>query len=107
MIYIRILITLLITLNLAAYANAESRTKKRSLKDIKSGQNYKVRLRTGNLELDKRVYSAALDSLSEYLPISNEVSYTGFIEVIFSSTLGQGILGSKPAYSTTVEYGDK
>ena len=107
MIYIRIVITLLLTLNLTAYADAESRTKKLLLKDIKSGQNYQVRVRTGNLELDRRVYSAALDSLSEYLPISNEVSYTGFIEVIFSSTLGQGILGSKPAYSTTVEYGDK
>jgi hypothetical protein len=107
MIYMRFIITLLLIVNLTGYANAENLGKTLTLKDIKSGQNYQVRVRTGNLALDQRVYSATIDILSRYLPISGEASYTGFIEVIFSSTLGQGVLGSKPAYSASVVYGDK
>jgi hypothetical protein len=107
MIYIRLFITLLLIFNLAGYADAESTRKKVTLEDIRNGQNYQIKVRTGNLALDKRIYHAAKDILSAYLPISRSASYTGFIEVMFSSTLGQGILGSKPAYATTVVYGDK
>lgn len=107
MIYVKILITLLLTLNLAGYADAESRKKALSLKDIKNGQNYQVRVRTGNLAVDRSVYNAARDVFSGYLPISDEAPYTGYIEVLFSSRLGQGVLGSKPAYKSNVVYGSK
>ncbi len=106
MIYIKILITLLISLNFAGFANAEN-GKKVSLRAIKEDQNYQMRVRTGNLAVDRRVYSAAKDALSEYIPVSDEDSYTGFVEILFSSTLGQGILGSKPAYLNNIIYGDK
>ncbi len=105
MIYIRIFITILLTLNLAGYADAEYRKKTHTLNDIRNGQTYQVRVRTGNMAVDRKVYNTARDILSDYLPITEE-SNTGFIEVLFSSTLGQGILGSKPAYSTNVAYGD-
>ncbi len=106
MIYFKIIITLLLTINLAGYVNAEDSKKALTLRDIKSGQNYQVRVRTGNLAVDRSVYNAVKNMFSEYLSISAEASYTGYIEVLFSSSLGQGILGSKPAYATNVVYGD-
>ena len=100
---IKFFVTLIIILTLAGCSTIETRKSVPDLQTITMGNNYRVRVKTGNLALDRIIYNSANTIFSKYLPVLEGLEYTGFIEVVFASALSQ----SKSAYKTNVLYGDK
>jgi len=68
--------------------------------------NYKVRVRSGNLMLDRVIHEAAIKEFGKYLQISGQDSFTGFIDITFTCKAKRGIIGSSPGYINNVVYGN-
>lgn len=67
---------------------------------------YQVRVRSGNLALDKAIHEAAAKEFGKYLQISGQDAFTGFIDITFISKAKRGITGSSPGYMNNVVYGN-
>jgi len=68
--------------------------------------SYQVRVRSGNLMLDRIIYEAAAKEFGKYLHISEQDSFTGFIDISFVCKAKRGISGSSPGYINNVVYGN-
>jgi len=68
--------------------------------------SYQIRVRSGNLMLDKAIHEAATKEFGKYLQISGQDSFTGFIDIIFICNAKRGITGSSPGYINNVLYGN-
>jgi hypothetical protein len=71
---------------------------------IVKNQSYQVRVRTGNEVMDKLVYEFAYLEFGKYLPIAEQGSFTGTVDIIFSSSSESSFIGSRAAYATTIGY---
>jgi hypothetical protein len=68
--------------------------------------SYQVRVRSGNLMLARIIYEAATKEFGKYLHISEQDSFTGFIDITFVCKAKRGISGSSPGYINNVVYGN-
>ena len=68
--------------------------------------SYQIRVRSGNLMLDKAIHEAATKEFGKYLHISGQDSFTGFIDITFICNAKRGITGSSPGYINNVVYGN-
>jgi hypothetical protein len=73
---------------------------------VTDNNSYQIRVRSGNLMLDSVIHEAATNEFGKYLEISNQNSYTGFIDINFICTSKRGITGSSPGYINNVLYGN-
>jgi hypothetical protein len=72
------------------------------LSTITRNKTYQIKVRTGNLAMDKLIYELAYTKFITYLPISEKKPFTGFIEIVFTSASK----GSAAGYSTNIIYGN-
>jgi len=56
--------------------------------------------------MDRIVYDSTSRIFGRYVPITEKNSYSGMIEVVFTSTADSLPANSKPAYKTNVVYGN-
>lgn len=68
--------------------------------------SYQVRVRSGNLMLDRVIHEEATKEFGKYLQISGQDSFTGFIDITFICKAKRGITGSSPGYINNVVYGN-
>ena len=54
--------------------------------------------------MDKLVYEFAYLEFGKYLPIAERGSFTGTVDIIFSSSSESAFLGSSAVYATTTGY---
>ena len=97
---------LIIVLFFSGCSFGRSRKEAGGLLFIREGHAYQVRVRTGNLAIDKIVYSFAYSEFGRYLPVSEKGPFTGYIEIKFASKLNKLFREPAPGYLTNVEYGD-
>ncbi|UCH80187.1 MAG: hypothetical protein JSW20_10630 [Nitrospiraceae bacterium] len=74
---------------------------------ITYNNNYQVRVRSGNIHLDKVIHDTATREFGKYLPISDQKPFTGTIDITFFCTAKRGITGSSHRYINNVVYGNK
>jgi hypothetical protein len=71
---------------------------------IVKNQSYQVRVRTGNEVMDKLIYEFAYLEFGKYLPIAEQGSFTGTVDIIFASSSESAFVGSSAGYATTIGY---
>lgn len=67
---------------------------------------YQVRVRSGNLMLDRVIHEAATKEFRKYLQISEQDSFTGYIDITFICKSKRGITDSSSEYINNVVYGN-
>ena len=89
-----------------------------NLSSVTAHKTYQVRVKTGNLVMDKIAFEFAHDAFGKYLVLSREEPYTGYIDITFTSSLqtpftwpslinwAYPFRWSKPEYQTNVAYGN-
>ncbi len=92
---------------LTACSSIKTNTQPVSYSDVTHNNSYQVRVRSGNVSLDKIIYEAATKKFGKYLPVSGQEPITGTIDITFISTAKRGITGSSPGYKNNVVYGNK
>lgn len=104
--YFRLFVTFAIIAALTGCSTINSSKKTVDLQTITQDRNYRIRVRTGNIALDRIVYTTTFNVFGRHLPVSEEAPYSGFIEVVFSSASGKIIGKITPSYKTNVQYGN-
>lgn len=102
--YIFFLFPVLLLLVLNACSSMQTYSNFRDALMIVKNQSYQVRVRTGNEVMDKLVYEFAYLELGKYLPIAEQGSFTGTLDIIFSSSSESAFIGSSAGYATTTGY---
>lgn len=73
---------------------------------VMANQTYQVRVRTGNIEMDRVVHAFASSDFRRYTTISEEGPFDGYIEITFKSELKKMFGGSSQGYAGNIKYGD-
>ncbi len=73
---------------------------------VTDNHNYQIRVRSGNLMLDKVIHEAATNEFGKYLHVCEEGSFTGSIDINFLCKSKRSITGSSPGYINNVIYGN-
>ena len=76
------------------------------LSSIRAEQSYGVRVRSGNLALDKLIYDIAYAEFGRHLPVSENGQYTGFIDIVFASASETAFSGASAGFAANMAYGD-
>ncbi len=106
MIYLRIFILVVLAFSFTGCSTIDTQKWDFNLEDLTEDQNYQVRVRTGNLAIDKLAYKEVFKLFSKHLPVSTKGPYSGFIELSFTA-VSQSLIGTPtPAYQTNVRYGN-
>lgn len=102
--YAFFLFPVLLLLVLNACSSMQTYSNFQDAQIIVKNQSYQVRVRTGNEVMDKLVYEFAYLEFSKYLPIAEQGSFTGTVDIIFSSSSESAFIGSSAGYATTTGY---
>jgi hypothetical protein len=76
------------------------------MKGLTAEENYQLRVRSGNIVLDKIIYNTAYQVFSKYLPLSKDSTVTGHIDIHFRSNHHRGLQKSATGYKKNVIYGN-
>ncbi len=106
MIYFRLIIILILICSFSGCSTTNSIKKAHDLEAISKYQIYQVRVRTGNLSLDRSIYSSTRSVFNQFLPVSEEGPFTGFIEVEYSAESGSITGKSTPSFKRNIRYGN-
>ncbi len=77
-----------------------------NLSSITADRTYQVRVRSGNLTMDKIIYESASAAFGRYLQIYKKDTFNSLIEIVFTSASKKSFTGSTAGYTTNVLYGD-
>jgi len=99
--------TIIIFSILFACSTIETNKQAFTYSTVTDKNTYQVRVRSGNLMLDRAIHEAATNAFGKYLQISEEDSFTGFIDITFVCKARRGITGSSPGYVNNVIYGNR
>lgn len=97
---------LIIAIFFAGCSTGRSQKDVAGLLFISKGKAYQVRVRTGNIAVDRAIYLFAYSEFGRYLPVSEKGPFTGYIDITFVSEENKLFRGSSEGYLTNVEYGD-
>ncbi|KPK35959.1 MAG: hypothetical protein AMK70_04060 [Nitrospira bacterium SG8_35_1] len=73
--------------------------------EIQIKEIYQVRVRTGNITLDRLMYTKASHEFGKYLNLASEGPLTGYIDISFTSTAKKLFSASRKGYTTNIAYG--
>jgi hypothetical protein len=76
------------------------------MKGLTTKENYQLRVRSGNIALDRIIYNTAYPAFSKYLPLNKDNSVTGYIDIRFRNDHHRGLQKSATGYKTNVIYGN-
>jgi len=77
-----------------------------NLSSITADRTYQLRVRSGNLTMDKIIYESASAEFGKYLQIHNKNTFNSLIEIVFTNASKKSFTGSTAGYTTNVLYGD-
>ena len=101
-----LLLSFIIFSMLIACSTIKTNKQAHTYSTVTDKNSYQVRVRSGNLMLDRIIYEAATKEFGKYLHISGQDSFTGFIDITFVCKAKRGITGSSPGYINNVVYGN-
>ncbi|MBI5098246.1 MAG: hypothetical protein HZB30_03275 [Nitrospirae bacterium] len=104
--YLKLLIALVIIFNFNNCSTMSVNKQAANLSSITVDRTYQVRVRSGNLTMDKIIYDSASAEFGKYLQIYKKDTFNSLIEIVFTSTSKKGFTGSIAGYTTNVLYGD-
>lgn len=101
----KLLTAAMIVLSIFGCSTISTNKRAANLSAVTENKTYQLRVRSGNLTLDKIIYDYALTRLGEYLRITCRENCDNYIEIVFTSTLKEGISGSSAGYANNMIYG--
>ena len=104
--YLSLIFLVFVTFILDACSSMQTYSNFQDTQMIVKNQSYQVRVRTGNEVMDRIVYEFAYLEFGKYLPIAEKGSFTGTVDITFSSSSESAFIGSSVAYATTTGYVD-
>ncbi len=102
----RLILFASIIISITACSTIKTNKQAYTYSTVTDKNSYQVRVRSGNLMLDRIIHEAATKEFGKYLHISGEDSFTGFIDITFVLKAKRGITGSSPVYINNVVYGN-
>lgn len=100
--YLRSLIAIVLILSLYNCSTMSVNKQVTSLSAITANKTYQLRVRSGNIYLDKIIHEYASTGFGPYLQMSSKKIPNSLIEIVFTGTSKHGDAG----YTTNVLYGD-
>jgi hypothetical protein len=101
----KLLIAAAVLLNIIGCSTISTNKRAANLSALTANKTYQLRVRSGNLALDKIIYDYTSTRLGEYLRIACRQNCDNYIEIVFTSTLKDGVSGSSAGYATNMIYG--
>jgi len=77
-----------------------------TLSAITANKTYQIRVRSGNIALDKIIHAYASSRFGEYLQWTSDESADNYFEIVFSGSSAHKINSSAAAYTQNMIYGD-
>lgn len=104
--YFRLFIASVLLMSSIGCSTISSNRQAVNLSALTAGKTYQVRVRSGNLALDKIIYDYVSLKFGEYLQMAGKKQFDNYIEIVFQSTLKEGISKSSAGYITNMIYGN-
>jgi len=104
--YLKLLIAFVIILNFGNCSTMSVNKQAANLSSITVNKTYQVRVRSGNLAMDKLIYEFASAELGKYLRMDNSEPFNSFIDIEFLSKSKKGFSGITAGYVNNVFYGN-
>lgn len=105
--YLKLLIAGLIALNLSNCSTISVNKQAADLSSITVNKTYQVRVRSGNLAMDKLIYKTASAAFGKYLRMHGEEPFNTVIDIVFMSKSRKGFAGGASyGYINNVFYGN-
>jgi len=102
----RLFIALLISLYLGGCSTISSSKQAASLSSITVNKTYQVRVRSGNIAVDKLIYKTASAEFGKYLRMHGQEPFNTVIDIVFLSKSEKGFSGAANSYVNNVYYGN-
>jgi len=103
---LKLFVALTISSGLAGCSTISATKQSINLSAITTNKTYQLRVRSGNIALDRIIYDYASMKFGEYLQITEAEPFNNHIEIVFMSTLKEGFSGSSAGYTTNMVYGN-
>jgi len=104
--YLKLLIAGLIVFNLSNCSTISVNKQAANLSSITVNKTYQVRVRSGNLAMDKLIYKTASAEFGKYLRMQGEEPFNTVIDIVFMSKSRKGFAGASNGYVNNVLYGN-
>jgi len=104
--YLKLLIAGLIVFNLINCSTISVNKQAANLSSITVNKTYQVRVRSGNIAMDKLIYKTASAEFGKYLRMNSEEPFNTVIDIVFMSKSRKGFAGASNGYVNNVLYGN-
>jgi hypothetical protein len=104
--YLKLLIAGLIIFNLSNCSTISINKQAANLSSITVNKTYQVRVRSGNLAMDKLIFKTASAEFGKYLRMHGEEPFNTVIDIVFMSKSRKGFAGASNGYVNNVLYGN-
>jgi len=104
--YLKLFISLIIILNIAGCSTMRTSGQVVNISALTENKTYQLRVRSGNLALDRFIYDYASMRFGEYLHISGKGPFSGHVDIVFSDSSKKGLSGPTAGYTKNIIYGN-
>ncbi|MBI5739754.1 MAG: hypothetical protein HZA16_03445 [Nitrospirae bacterium] len=104
--YLKLSVSLIFVLLIAGCSTIRTTGEASGVSEITSDKTYQLRVRSGNIFLDRLIYDYASKKFGEYLRISDKGPFNGYVEIVFSNASKNSLSGSTAGYAGNIIYGD-
>lgn len=104
--YLKLLIAVLIVFNFSNCSTMSINKQAANLSSITVNKTYQVRVRSGNLAMDKLIFKTASAEFGKYLRMHGEEPFNTVIDIVFMSKSKKGFAGAASGYVNNVLYGN-
>jgi len=103
---VTLFIAVLIILYLSSCSTIISSKQAANLSSITVNKTYQVRVRSGNIAIDKLIYKKASAEFGKYLRMHGQGPFNAVIDIVFLSKSEKGFSGAASSYVNNVYYGN-
>jgi hypothetical protein len=104
--YLKLFTALVVILNFNNCSTMSVNKQAANLSSITVNKTYQLRVRSGNLAMDKLIYEFASAELGKYLRMNNKEPVNSFIDIEFLSKSKRAFAGINAGYVNNVFYGN-
>jgi hypothetical protein len=104
--YLKLLTAVLIIFNFSNCSTISTNKQAANLSSITVNKTYQVRVRSGNIAMDKLIYKTASAEFGKYLRMHGEEPFNTVIDIVFMSKSRKGFAGAASGYVNNVIYGN-
>ena len=103
---VTLLIAMSIILYLSGCSTIISSKQAANLSSITADKTYQVRVRSGNIAIDKLIYKTASAEFGKYLRMQGQEPSNAVVDIVFLSKSEKGFSGAANSYVNNVYYGN-